>query len=428
MDGPTAAELTMDLRQAKALEIAARVRLTMADGFWVVPSQSGAGITYKVVTWPGAESCTCDDFATTSRHCKHIIACQLVEERDGKRPAPPIDTNTIPKKASGPQVWPLYNLAQQTEKDRFQELLSDLLQGVEEPPQAATGRKRTTLRDMIFASALKVFTGFSSRRFACDLRDAHKRKRLSKLMNSMSVSHYLENEALTPALVQLIERSALPLRGVEQTFAPDSTGFSTSRFVRWYDEKYGCERSGRSFVKAHAMTGTKTNIVTAVIIEGQNAHDSPMFKPLVETTVANGFTIKDVPADKAYLSRDNLELVAGLGGTAYIPFKVNSVPGEAGTLWDRMFGYFQFRRDDFLKHYHQRSNVESTFSMVKAKFRDHVRSKTETAMKNEVLCKFLCHNIVVVHQAVIELGIEPVFWGEPQPDGPRDVLPMLRRG
>jgi hypothetical protein len=48
--------------------------------------------------------------------------------------------------------------------------------------------------------------------------------------------------------------------------------------------------------------------------------------------------------------------------------------------------------------------------MVKAKFPDHVRSKSDPAMKNEVLCKFLCHNIVVVHQAVTELGIRPAFW------------------
>jgi hypothetical protein len=50
--------------------------------------------------------------------------------------------------------------------------------------------------------------------------------------------------------------------------------------------------------------------------------------------------------------------------------------------------------------------------MVKAKFRDHVRSKTDVAMKNKVLCKFLCHNICVVHQSHIELGIAPVFWDD----------------
>ena len=56
--------------------------------------------------------------------------------------------------------------------------------------------------------------------------------------------------------------------------------------------------------------------------------------------------------------------------------------------------------------------------MVKVKFRDSVRSKTDTAMRNEVLLKLLCHNVVVVHQATIELGIEGAFW-DATPEGPR---------
>ena len=58
-----------------------------------------------------------------------------------------------------------------------------------------------------------------------------------------------------------------------------------------------------------------------------------------------------------------------------------------------MFHYFKFNRDEFLNHYHKRSNVESTFSMIKAKFGDFVRRKTDVAMTNEVLCKVLCHNL-----------------------------------
>ena len=65
--------------------------------------------------------------------------------------------------------------------------------------------------------------------------------------------------------------------------------------------------------------------------------------------------------------------------------------------------------------------------MVKAKFRDHVRSKSDVAMKNETLLKLLCHNVVVVHQAIIELGIEGTFWPE-KPGERREVLPMVRRG
>jgi hypothetical protein len=56
----------------------------------------------------------------------------------------------------------------------------------------------------------------------------------------------------------------------------------------------------------------------------------------------------------------------GIGGTAYVPFKSNSVAGEAGTLWEKMYFYYQFRRDEFRKHYHQRSNAESAFSMITA--------------------------------------------------------------
>jgi hypothetical protein len=49
-------------------------------------------------------------------------------------------------------------------------------------------------------------------------------------------------------------------------------------------------------------------------------------------------------------------------------------------------------------------------------------------MKNEVLCKFLCHNICVVIQSQCELGIEPVFWDNgPKADNP-DVLPLVRPG
>jgi transposase len=227
----------------------------------------------------------------------------------------------------------------------------------------------------------------------------------------MTIMDFTNEVEMTGHLLSLIERSAWPRRAIEATFAPDSSGFSTSRFVKWYDEKYG-ERSGRDWVKAHVMTGTTTNVITTAIIEGPTASDCPQFKPLLERTLANGFKPETVCADKGYLSHENYELAVKHGAVPFIPFKSNSVAGEAGTVWERMFGFFQFNRADFLAKYHARSNVESTFSMVKAKFGDGVRSKNDVAVKNEVLLKFLCHNIVVVHQAIIELGIEATFWPE----------------
>jgi transposase len=409
----------MDLRQFKGMEIAARHKVVFAAGAWLVPSLGSKSKMYRV-TLGEHLGCDCDDFQLRRQACKHIIAAQFVCARDHGGQSPPIVADAVPVRPSYKQNWPLYNQAQQTEKYRFRVLLFELCRGLVDPPQPGAGRRRTAMADMVFACALKVFTTLSSRRFACDLADAHQRGYLSNLMNSVSICSYLENDLLTPVLKELIVTSSLPLRAIETDFAPDSSGFSTSRFVRWFDEKLGLDRSKHDWVKAHIMTGVKTNVVTAVEIHDRYAADSPQVLPLLQTTARN-FTIKEVSGDKAYSRRENVEAVCALDAFPAIAFKSNATGGVGGAF-ERLFYYYSCHREEFLKSYHKRSNVESTFSMVKAKFGDAVRSKTETAMKNEVLCKLLCHNICCVIGSQIELGIEPVFWSDESALAP-ELLP-----
>lgn len=66
---------------------------------------------------------------------------------------------------------------------------------------------------------------------------------------------------------------------------------------------------------------------------------------------AENFTVLEVPADKAYLSQENLEVVQALSGAAFVPFKSNSGSGEEGSLWEKMFHYYSYRREEFLRHY-----------------------------------------------------------------------------
>ncbi|MFL6336902.1 MAG: transposase [Pyrinomonadaceae bacterium] len=65
-----------------------------------------------------------------------------------------------------------------------------------------------------------------------------------------------------------------------------------------------------------------------------------------------------------------------------------------------------------MERYHRRSNVETAFSMIKAKFGERLRSKSSTGQVNEVLCKVLCHNVCCLIQSIYELGVEPRFWEE----------------
>ena len=238
-----------------------------------------------------------------------------------------------------------------------------------------------------------------------------------------SVLGVLAVEDATPILMAMIRQSSLPLRSVKRRFAIDSSGFATSRYVKWVDEKYGVNRQQARWVKAHLCVGTKTQVVTAVFMDEKNSGDCPQFDPLTRATAEN-FRIEEISADKAYLSNDNLELIVGIGTTPFIPFKSNSLPGGA-EVWRRMFHYFQYRRE-FLTHYHRRSNVESAFSMIKRKFGDAVRAKTDVAMRNEALAKILCHNIACCISAWYELGIDPSPWmpgaGAAKEDEPQAIL------
>ena len=143
----------------------------------------------------------------------------------------------------------------------------------------------------------------------------------------------------------------------------DSSGFSTSHFKRWYDAKYGNERSERQWLKMHLLAGVTTNIVTSVKMAESASNDSPHLPALARMT-AKRFDVDEV-SDKGYVSNKNPETVVTLGAIPYIPFKVNiNTTGEGPELWWQLYHYYQFNCEAFLTHYHKCSNVETTFSMI----------------------------------------------------------------
>lgn len=403
-------------REIKALQIAAKSKLTRKGNTWLVPSQAGHG-EYKVNPDPESPNCTCRDYEFRQARCKHIYAVEYVIEREQTADGQTVVTETVKvSRKTYTQNWPAYNDAQTHEKSELQALLYGLCQNIAEP-ELQRGRPRLSLADIIFSSTFKVYSTVSGRRFATDLREAKARGYLSKLPHYNSVFRYLESEALTPYLYELIATSALPLKSVETDFAVDSSGFSTGQFMRWLDVKYGKTEDRRMWLKLHLMCGVKTNIVTSVEISDGYSNDYNYYKPLLETTAGNGFKMAEVSADKAYLGAPNLLTTLQHGAIPYIPFKSNSKAGQStygakSTLWDRMFHFYNLHREEFLTHYHKRSNVETTFHMIKSKFGQRLRSKSLTAQINEALCKVLCHNLCVVIQSMREFNVTPEFLNE----------------
>jgi hypothetical protein len=410
----------MNAREERGLVIAALCKLKQDNDGWVVPSQS-KDMTYRVN--PTAGTCTCPDHAETGQKCKHVYAVEFTMKREVAADGTVTETKSITftEKKVYPRDNAAFNAAQSVEKDRFQELLADLLRGVPEPERTKTGRRPHTCRDSIFAMVFKVYTLFSTRRASSDLRESHRRGHTSKCIPGMKVCAFMGNPDFAPVLRDLIAKSAAPLRSVETRFAIDSTGFGTSKFEPWYDAKYGVTRRRCVWLKAHIASGVKTNVVTAVRVLGKDSADYNEFQPLV-TETSKTFTISEVSADKAYTSLEHFEQVAGFGGTAYLPFKSNTTGGVGG-LFAKMYGHFLMNQEEYMAHYHARSNVESTISMMKRKYGDSISSRDDAAMTNEVYCKVLCHNLCVLIQEQFELGIAPVFWkDEPKANGPRVVV------
>ncbi len=414
-----------EARRQRGLKIAALSRIEQKkSGLWSVPSQSGSG-QYWVRLDAETPTCTCPDFEHRSQPCKHVFAVQFVIQRETRpdgtevtKETMTVTRETVAKKPTYKQNWPAYNKAQTTEKNRFQAILHDLCREIPEPPcKPGPGRKPLRVADSVFSAVFKVYSTISARRFMCDLADAHEKGYIRKVPHFNAISNALEMPSVTPILKTLIAMSGMPLKSVEVDFAIDSSGFATSRFVRWFDHKYGVVRQKYDWVKVHLMCGVKTNVVTAVEIADRNAHDSPQFGPLF-TATRQRFDIREVSADSAYLSYENMEMVGRAGGTPFISFKDNTTAAGGG-LFAKMFHFYNLNRDEFLAHYHKRSNVETTNMMIKSKFGDSIRSKTDTAMVNEALAKVLCHNVCCLIQSHHELGIEPVFWK----DEPVEVMP-----
>jgi len=375
----------------------------VASNSFKVKSQSGKG-TYEVKATSNGMTCTCPDFVYRGGRCKHIQATRYYLEIEKDTPQ-----GTVTEKVhlTYSQAWTAYNEAQKAEVHLFDELLKDLVKAIPEPEQTF-GRPRLSIHETLFCAIQKVYSQLSSRRAYSLFENAKEKGQIEHAPDFNVPSKLFKNPEMTPLLHELVTLSALPVAGIEVDFAVDSTGFRTTTFNAYHGAKYG-QKKEHQWVKAHLCAGVKTNVVAAVAITDAYSNDSPQFGPLVKKT-AQGFTLNEVSADMAYSSRLNLQLVANEGGKAYIPFKKNATDKCRGSfLWNKMYHYFQLNRDEFMDHYHKRSNVEATNAAIKRKFGETLKSKNPVAQVNELLAKIIAYNLTVVIHEMYENGIQPEF-------------------
>ena len=228
------------------------------------------------------------------------------------------------KRLTYPQDWVAYNEAQTKERILSEEMLLEILENF--PPKDLRmkgGRYGTPLYQRIYCMFVYTYTGHSSRRCISELRMAQQRNIVPSVPHFNTILNYFSNKSATSVLKKILLITSLPLKSIESDFAVDSTGFSTSLFKQWFDIRTQSTELKRCWKKAHTAIGVKSHIITGLEITEGTENDSPFLVPLAKETQKH-FDMKELSADKAYLSRENLDGIAELGVIPYIPFKSNS--------------------------------------------------------------------------------------------------------
>lgn len=307
------------------------------------------------------------------------------------------------------QDWHKYNLAKTNEKRLFVELLSDLCKIIKEP-EYQFGRPSIPLKDLFFCAGLKLYTGYSGRKIMSDLRHAQGAGYISMVPHYNTLTEFLGCKATYDLLSKMLTISALPLRKLEDQFSLDSSGFGSYQYERWQRVRWGSKKGWRNYLKGHILIGTRTNIICNCEITPGNFSDARQVPSLIIKAGAN-FDIKEISGDKGYASKLIFRIVQSIGALPYIPFKhTTKEPTEnSPEIWNQMFLMFRDRQEEFKKHYHRRSNVETTFAMVKTRLGEFLKCKEFDAQRSELMMKFICHNICCLIQEMYENGIEINF-------------------
>lgn len=400
----------MDKRERKGLLLAHRdgIEYNDDDIIHFVPSESKPNHRYRVF-FSENSTCNCEDFQRYRQTCKHIWAVHYFTIKDSGEELPEVPDEEEVETPVIQRNWPAYNRALVNEEPKLLLLLRDLCKRLTTPPPSRSGgRPRIPLSDMIFAMVYKVFSKDPARQFMNDLGKARESGFVRTQFNHNSLLNYFDDPDLTPTLLEMVGASAAPMAAQEQgEFAIDATGITTSRFRRWVQERDLPDKEKRDWVKLNLICGAKTKVVAAVEITEGSTNESP-FLPRLVAEAAKQFRIVRVSADKQYSSINNLNAVHEIGATPLIPFKDNAV-GEGDDIWRRAFFFFQYRKAEFTRHYNKRNIAECVFSMMKRKFADSVRSRKRTAMKNEILCKVICHNLCRIILSMYESNLEADF-------------------
>lgn len=305
--------------------------------------------------------------------------------------------------------WTNYNDFKTHAQPHAPGLLEGIIQQTALPPRpSGPGRPVTEEqeRHLLYYTALRTLLKDSSRDAIGHIPWLQKNPVQPPLPHFNTLTDFLRRPRTTILIQAALEESTRPMWDLERVFACDASGIGIPYAPRWNQIRSLTKGTRKDYVKLHMACGVSSNLVVAAHVTNGRRNDSPIF-PLLAQQVGRHFLVEEISADNAYCSRENCRIVDDLGGVPYFWPKKEFSPRSLGVVaWRRMIKLFQEYPSEFRASYHQRSNSETVFAVLKALFGGSVLAKSPVARFNEVLLKVLCYNVVVLVRSAMEMGVD----------------------
>jgi transposase len=166
------------------------------------------------------------------------------------------------------------------------------------------------------------------------------------------------------------------------TSAIDSSGFETSYMSYYYANRWNREdkRKHRRYLKASIAIDTDSQYILSQKIRLGPRNDHIDFEDVLKN-----IKCKFVVADKGYDSKNNrLFVLNKMKAYPQIPYRKWS-----GIVYEKIKTPLKFND----QIYHQRSKVETVFSVIKRKYGSSILSKNFESQKRELLIRMIAYNI-----------------------------------
>src|SRR3989344_2546393 len=311
--------------------------------------------------------------------------------------------------------YDLINQSHQWEPRYFLKILNETINLLSLPDgYKGTGRPSVPVSEKLKVCCIKQFNLKGGRRTVHHIESARAMgylfiPNISENYFNM-INNYTKDSSLTQYLQKLIILLAEPLAKKSYYFAVDGTGFKIGYGKKNYCSIRTDKDSKREYIGLHAIADVESHIIPYAIVSKGHVHDNNFFKPLIKKTNET-FTIKEVYAVPAYLSKNNVEFCKALNIASYLKPKSNTViKGLKNSAWrSSIERYYQDEKRKQYRRYSLRSNIESAFHMIKSVNTDILRHKTFEGRVNELLARIVCHNIRCLVTAYFKGDIDLPF-------------------